>query len=206
MPNGVSCAYFAFLNHENGLKQDNVFREGVAVAQTTRTIDAIAASNTIASTPVLNSVLTPVRPVFSKLAAISRKIIYPLFILSSVFNTFKSNDKLKTGASQASGLVLMSTFETLEVKLLKLLEKKLPALSKISGNKYGKYLMYLLKGIMFITASMTGYTLGNKLGAKTVDKLRAVKQKNSNENIEKSNSELNTKEIAKELFSDMIIN
>ena len=108
MPNGISCAYFAALNHENGLKQDNIFREGVALAQTTRTIDAVTASQTVASAPLLNEILGPVKPVFSRLAAISRKIIYPLFIMSTALTTMKSKDKVKTGISQSSGLICMS--------------------------------------------------------------------------------------------------
>ena len=197
MPNGVSCAYFAALNHENGLKHDNIFREGVAVAQTARTIDAITASQTVACSPMLNGVLNPIKPIFGKLAAISRKIIYPLFIMSTALTTLKSNDKVKTGISQTSGLVCMSLFEKLETKLFPKLEKLVSKKVNLSSNKILRYGWYILKGLCFITASMSGYTIGNKVTGKIVDKTRNIIKKSNNNSNEKTNM------TAKELFSEM---
>ena len=194
MPNGVSCAYFAALNHENGLKHDNIFREGVAVAQTARTIDAITASQTVACSPLLNGVFNPIKPIFSKLAAISRKIIYPLFIMSTALTTLKSKDKVKTGISQSTGLICMSLMENLEVKGIKKLETIISKKVNLS-NKYLRYGWYILKGLSFITASMTGYTLGNKAAGKTVDVVRNTIKKHKDKNNQPDKTE--------QLFSEM---
>ena len=42
MPNGISCAYFAARNHIYGQKEKNMFKEGIAGAQTARAIDTVA--------------------------------------------------------------------------------------------------------------------------------------------------------------------
>ncbi len=203
MPNGISCAYFAALNHENGLKHDNIFREGVAVAQTARTIDAITASQTVACSPMLNGVLSPIKPVFSKLAALSRKIIYPLFIMSTALTTLKSKDKVKTGISQSTGLICMSLMENMEVKGIKKLEKLISKKVNLS-NKYLRYGWYILKGLCFITASMGGYTMGNKVAGKAVDIARKLFKKQDNkENLEQTSNTDLTDKIDEEIFSEM---
>ena len=65
MPNGISCAYFAARNYIYGTKEQNIFKEGIAGAQTVRTIDAV--TNTL---PVLSSV----RTFFGSLASIAKKL------------------------------------------------------------------------------------------------------------------------------------
>ena len=42
MPNGISCAFFAGKNLIYGQKENNIFKEGIAIAQTVRTVDSMA--------------------------------------------------------------------------------------------------------------------------------------------------------------------
>lgn len=189
MPNGISCAYFATRNFIYGTKENNLFKEGIGLAQTIRTADAAAkaaaqATKNVAKTPLFAKLL-------SKGADKCCAILYPLIIASGVYNTVKSKDKVKTGISQAGGIGTMFAFEQ---TLAYIQKKAVPALIKKYGskipknisnivskssnflntNKYGKVLKYILQGILFATVSMGGYNTGSKIGEKIVDKYRQI--------------------------------
>ena len=165
MPNGVSCAYFAARNHIYGKNEGNMFKEGIAGIQTVRSVDAVTSSATMA-----NHVSAPVKGFLGKAAALCRKIVYPLIIGSGVYNTLKSDDKVRTGTSQVAGIGTMYAFEQIAEKCLKNIDKKIPM-----NNKYAKYSWYVAKGLTFAAASLLGYNVGSSGGETIVDKIRNKK-------------------------------
>ncbi len=169
MANGVSCAFFAARNIVNGTKEKNVFKEGIGVAQTIRTADA-AASVAVKSAPL--------KKVISGSAKFCRAILYPLIWVSALFNTIKSKDKVKTGVSQSAAIGTMYTFEKLVDKhVIQNIEKN--HASEFKANKKTAILWYIARGLIFAATSMTGYTLGSKIGGASVD---AIRGKSDNKN------------------------
>lgn len=197
MPNGISCAYFAARNHIYGKKEHNLFKEGIAGAQTARTID------TVAKTGVIKGPLaSPVANIFDKAAAVARKIVYPLIIASGVYNTAIAEDKVKTGASQASGIATMYAFEQIAEKGLKKINNKLANTKIVQNNKAARIALYIAKGLTFVAASLSGYNLGSKSAEKIVDKARDKKQATS---IEEKNIFSDKNNVEDELFKEMKI-
>ena len=195
MPNGISCAYFAARNHIYGKKEHNLFKEGIAGAQTARTID------TVAKTGVIKGPLaSPVANIFDKAAAVARKIVYPLIIASGVYNTAIAEDKVKTGASQASGIATMYAFEQIAEKGLKKINNKLANTKIVQNNKAARIALYIAKGLTFVAASLSGYNLGSKSAEKIVDKARDKKQATS---IEEKNIFSDKNNVENELFKEM---
>ena len=194
MPNGISCAYFAARNYIYGQKEHNMFKEGIAGAQTARTID------TVAKTGVIKGALaSPINNLFSKAAAIAKKIVYPLIIASGIYNTVISDDKVKTGASQATGIATMYSFEKIAEKGLKNINNKLANTNIVKKNKAARIGLYIAKGLSFVVASLTGYNIGSKSAEKIIDKVRA--KKNDEQNLDDENIFNNN--VKDELFEDM---
>ncbi len=201
MPNGISCAYFAARNHIYGKSEGNMFKEGIAGIQTVRSVDAVTASSTMAK-----HVSSPVKGFFSKSASFLKKLVYPLIIASGVYNTVKSDDKVRTGASQATGIGTMYAFEQVSEKALKSVHKKLMTKPKFAGNKLAKMGWYVLQGSAFVLASLTGYTVGSKSAEKAVDIVREKKsEKNINADTFKKSVEEATEEVTEPLFADFEI-
>lgn len=172
MANGISCAFFAARNHVNGQKEDNPFKKGIAGVQAARTIDA--ATKTCALSGPL---LSPVSYFFNGIANIGKKIVYPLIIGSGIYNTVKSDDKVKTGASQASGITSMYLSEKVAEKALNAISKKLSTSERYINSKPLKVAWYIAKGLAFVASSLAGYSLGSKISDSVVDSVR--KNKNS---------------------------
>ncbi len=204
MANGVSCAYFAVRNYFYGKKEHNLFKDGIGVAQTVRTAGAageivqksVKIQKKLADMGYANKNILNTADFLTKKAEFCKNMLYPLIIASGVYNTIKSDDKVKTGISQGSGILSMRYFEKAFEKFIKdgipkLVKKIKPRLSeatinKINGitnklfsNKYGKILKYVLQGALFATVSMTGYNVGSGVASKIVDKVRGNKYKNS---------------------------
>lgn len=195
MPNGVSCLFFAGKNLIYGQKEKNLFKEGIGVIQTIRGADFIAsASNTsknatvsaasvassgttgasaVSSATVVNG--NPIRSLLGDSAKFLKKILYPLFIVSGIYNTAKSDDKIKTGACQFSGIGVMYAFEQIAEKSLSKFDKFLNNKAAVCKNKTAKIALYGLKGMIYAGASMLGYSVGNKIAEKSVDKIRDIK-------------------------------
>ncbi len=204
MPNGVSCAYFAVRNHLYGQKEENVFKEGIACAQTTR-----AASAAAESALLNNSVMSPFVKFLGKAAGFAKKIVYPLIIASGVYNTAVSQDKVKTGISQAAGITSMYTCEKAAEKGLNCLYKKLSDTNIVRNNKAAKAGLYVAKGMMFVAASLSGYNAGSRISEKIVDKARNNKNTSDN-NISNSKKfpiedDITANDIQATLFEDMIL-
>lgn len=199
MPNGVSCAYFAARNHIYGKSEKNVFKEGIAGIQTVRSVDAVTASNAMAS-----HVSKPVKGFFSKAASCLKKLVYPLIIASGAYNTIKSDDKVRTGASQAAGIGTMYAFETIGEKALNSVQKKLMSKQSFSSNKWAKAAFYVAKGLTFVLASLGGYTIGSKGGESLVDSAREKKAKKlQNADSFKKSVEKATEEAPVSVFADI---
>lgn len=199
MPNGVSCAYFAARNHIYGKSEKNVFKEGIAGIQTVRSVDAVTASNAMAS-----HVSKPVKGFFSKAASCLKKLVYPLIIASGAYNTIKSDDKVRTGASQAAGIGTMYAFETIGEKALNSVQKKLMSKQSFSSNKWAKAAFYVAKGLTFVLASLGGYTIGSKGGESLVDSAREKKAKKlQNGDSFKKSVEKATEEAPVSVFADI---
>ena len=175
MPNGISCAFFAGRNLVYGKKEENIFKQGIGAIQTTRTVDSAAQSGLlhIKGAPVLNQV-----------TKIVKKLLYPLIIGSGVYNTMKSDDKVRTGASQAGGIVTMYMFEQVAEKGLVKAEKKLLENPIVKKNKFLRSCIYILKGLGFVAASLGGYNVGSKVAETAVDTFKNSKQ--SKEELQES--------------------
>lgn len=212
MPNGISCLFFAGKNLIYGKKENNLFKEGIGVIQTVRGADFIASAGSAQkATSTVSSISTasvasavsggkvpaiPIKssknPIFALLgesAKVLKKILYPLFIVSGAYNTIKSDDKVKTGTCQASGIGLMYAFEQFAEKSLVKFDKLLNNKNISVKSKPAKLALYAIKGMVYAGASMFGYTTGNKIAEKSVDSIRHIKQ---------------NKKIEKEIFNDFI--
>lgn len=197
MPNGVSCAYFAVKNHETGRKDNNIFREGIAGIQGIRTLNAATALATPVlmaglaeksrrrfkegSLPVkfidgLSNHMEGIRTNVSSVANTGKKIVYPLIICSGILNTVRSEDKVRTGCSEAGGISVMYLFENAAEQGLNKLQSFCS--SHYSNNKAIKVLLPFVKGFAFICASLLGYSLGSEGAKSMVDKLRSNKKGN----------------------------
>lgn len=173
MPNGISCACFAIRNHKAAETTNNAFREGIAAIQTVRTLDAAAQANV-----VQKSAIQPVLPHLNKAAMFLKKLVYPLIIGSAVYNTAKSDDKVKTGCSQAAGIGAMYAFEKVAQKNLEKIDDKIAKSSIVTGSKYGKVikaLWYVGKGLLYLTASLGGYKTASEFVSAMIDKIRGKK-------------------------------
>lgn len=170
MPNGISCAYFAARNHIYGKQEDNPFKEGIAGVQTARTIDAVAKTGVIKG-----PFAAPVSNFFNSAATIGKKIVYPLIICSGIYNTVKSDDKVKTGATNALGISTMYCFEVVAEKGLNKITNLLSKSDKFTNNKFAKIAWYVAKGMAFVAASLGGYNVGSKAAESFVDEYRETK-------------------------------
>ena len=177
MPNGVSCLYFAGKNFIYGKKEGNVFKDGIGVIQSVRGADFIASDNVIKNVAQTAAKTTknPLLGTLNHAAKALKKILYPLIIVSGIYNTAKSKDKVKTGASQATGIGMMFGLEQVAEKALVTIEKKIFSNEALKNNKKAKLAWYVARGIAYATASLTGYKTGNKLAGKLVDNIREKK-------------------------------
>ncbi len=200
MPNGVSCAYFAARNYVYGKKEQNVFKEGIAGAQTARTINAVTKTGIIK-----NSFGLPA--FFEKAASIAQKIVYPLIIASGVYNTVKSDDKIKTGSEQAAGIATMYAFEKAAEKGLNKIDKCISNSNVFNKNKFTKIGWYILKGAAFAGASLLGYSTGSKGAGAAVEKIRQTGIKPNEPSGQSAEfpveNDITPSQIESQLFQDM---
>lgn len=180
MPNGVSCLFFAGKNLIYGKKEDNLFKEGIGVIQTVRGADFLASADiggkAASASAAANSAKNPLRLFIGDAAKVLKKILYPFFILSGIYNTVKSDDKVKTGTGQAAGIGLMYTLEQIAEKNLVKAEKQIFSNPASLGNTKRKAAWYILRGAVYAAASMLGYTAGTKTAEFSIDKIRNIKE------------------------------
>ena len=187
MPNGVSCAYFALKNFKIGTTEHNVFRDGIGCCQTVRTADAISKSGVLSAVANLNKTSETAAAAASsgttsagasllgKAAKFARKIVYPLIIGSGIYNTLRSDDKVRTGAMQTGGICTMYAFEQVAERALKTINSKLATIPAVQNNKAAKFALYVLKGASFAAASILGFEVGCNGAKNFVDNIRQKK-------------------------------
>ncbi|MBQ4123960.1 hypothetical protein IJD44_09640 [bacterium] len=190
MPNGISCLFFAGRNFIYGAKEENLFKSGVGVIQTVRSADFFANTNIPKTTACPNNAATssvsgvralatkknPVLAVLGETAKKLKKVLYPLFIASGIYNTIKSDDKIKTGTSQASGIASMYAFEKGAEKILPIIEKSILSHPFVKRNKIAQGAVYVARGMTYAAISLAGYSTGSKIAEKGVDTIRLVKE------------------------------
>lgn len=175
MPNGISCAYFTAKNFITGKKEGNYFRDGIAGAQAVRTVDSVAdgirAAGVAAET--CNSAASASTGFIGKAAAFAKRIVYPLIILSGVYDTIRSKDKVRTGVSQGLGITSMYIAEQGTEKLLKGFKNLTDRSAAVQNNRLLRFGLYAARGACFAAASLFGYKIGSEGGKNIVDELRS---------------------------------
>lgn len=227
MPNGVSCLFFAGRNLVYGTKENNVFKKGIGVIQSVRTADFLASANLqngaaaagvssadaainisagatgAAGTAIKNPILGAVK----NAASVLKKVLYPLFIASGIYNTVKSEDKIKTGTGQAAGIGLMYTFEKIAEKTLNTIDKSLSKNQSGQKSLPLKIAWYILRGGIYAASSLLGYNTGNKIAENSVDVIRNFKAgkelKEQTENMFISEEENNQYNMEPEIFNEI---
>ena len=228
MPNGVSCLFFAGKNLVYGNKEKNVFKEGIGVIQSVRTADflasanlqnSVAAAGTSSTEAAVSSVSSgintaacavtknPVLGAIKNAAAFLKKLLYPCIIASGIYNTAKSEDKIKTGTGQAAGIGLMYTFEKIAEKTLNTIDKSLSKNQSGQKSLPSKIAWYILRGGIYAASSLLGYNTGNKIAENSVDAIRNFKAgkelKEQTENMFISEEENNQYNMEPEIFNEI---
>lgn len=115
--------------------------------------------------------------------------VNPLICVSGAIKTAMADDKIKTGTTEAAALAFMFAGEGLTKlhydklvnsqtckNLLESASKTTvlkPVFEYISKNKLGGKVGAILKGIAFVAASMTSYSIGENIGGDLSSKVKA---------------------------------
>ncbi len=197
MPNGISCAVFAFRNAKAGKENKDIFRTGVAGIQTCRTVDAALTST--AQLPFAStSIGTKITTAFGKVANFGKKLLYPLIFASSAWNTIKSKDKTKTGLSCLGGISTMYTFEKCVESPLKKVNAKISQLNNTKPNIALKILWYITQGAIYSATSIIGYDIGYKGAGEIIDMTREKAKTKNQTKAEKEKEKEKTSSEEKE--------
>ncbi len=187
MFSAVASTIFAARNFDK-TKNGEVGRSAVALGQTAGVIQEVAKYDTFASKTARSAL-----SVFSELAKenkafnVAGKVtkfavdnINPLICVSGIIKTAKADDKLSTGITETLALTTMFAGESFVKKyydkavnsksfqnfLTKASEKGLlKSLFKfIEKNKLSGKLGMIIKGLTFVSASISSYSAGEKIG------------------------------------------
>ena len=196
MYSAVASGIFAVRNADKTSKGE-VGRSAVALGQTAGVIQEIAKYDGIAAKTARSAV-----SVFSDLAKQNKAFEYagkftqfavnnvnPLICVSGGIKTAMSDDKVKTGITELAALSTMFAGEEfIKNKYDKFVatQKCQNMIAEVSKNKFFKPIFdYLekhklkgkagtiIKGLVFIAASMTSYTIGHEMGDKLADRVKA---------------------------------
>lgn len=170
MSNGVSCAISAYRNAKSAKKQKNIFKTGVAIGQTCRTIDAAMQLSFIA-----NTVGTKATTVSGGIANTCDKILYPLRISSCIAQTIKSEDKVKTGFSSILGILTMYLSEKTVGTQLKKVYQKINKLPNTKSNIMLKTIWCVMQGTIYASSGTFGHDIGCKITEKIINDHRQRK-------------------------------
>ncbi len=186
--NAVSSLIFACRNVDK-TKGGEIGRAPVAAAQGIKVANEVVRYNKALSTGADAAISA-----FDKMAKSSKVVDYglkgvrwavnnvnPLICVSSGIKTLTAEDKVSTGIKEVTALSTMFAGEAIAKQLLnnkelhktiatkatkvapKLMEKIAPALSGRIGN--------IIKGLLFVGASIASYTVGEKLGNNLVEEV-----------------------------------
>lgn len=162
MSNIISSAIFACRNVDK-TQHGDVGRAPVAAAQSINVVNQAAKYNkAIAKGAELTTKLFDKWADKSKIARYgikgvnwATKNVNPLICISSGIKVFRSDDKISTGIKEGAALATMFAGEAVAKKILPKLIKKLPV-----GSKMGA----VIKGLLFVGASIGSYSVGEALG------------------------------------------
>ncbi len=196
MFSAVASGIFACRNADK-TRNGEIGRSAVALGQTAGVVQEVAKYDGMVANTARSAV-----SVFSDLAKQNKAFEYagkatqfavnnvnPLICVSGVIKTATSDDKVKTGITEAAALSAMFAGEGLikknydsliKSKTSKNLLKKAsntkilkPVFEYLEKNKLGGKVGNIIKGLAFVGVSITSYTLGQKAGENISDRVKA---------------------------------
>lgn len=170
MSNGVSCAISAYRNAKSAKKHKNIFKAGVAIGQTCRTIDAAMQLSFIS-----NTIGEKATTISGGIANTCDKILYPLRISSCIAQTIKSEDKVKTGFSSIIGILTMYLSEKIIGTQLKKFYQKINKLPNTKLNISLKTIRCIMQGTIYSASGILGHDIGCKITEKIITNHRQRK-------------------------------
>ena len=195
MYSAVASTIFAARNADKTQKGD-IGRGAVTLGQTAGVVQEVAKYDGLAAKGARSAL-----SVFSELAKENKAFEYagkatqfavnnvnPLICASGVIKTAMSDDKVGTGITEAAALSTMFAGEALTKRYYdeminsdtckKMLEKASenkflkPIFEWLEKNNYNGKAGLIIKGLTFVAASMTAYSIGHKLGTNMSDDIK----------------------------------
>lgn len=162
MSNPISSIIFAYRNVDKTQKGE-IGRAPVAAAQSMNVLGELAKYNKLiakganATTSFLEKYATKSDIVRYSLNGVNwaTKNVNPLICISGGAKVIMSDNKLETGINEACSLSTMFAGEAIAKEILPKIVKKLPVGSKVGG---------IIKGLLFVGASIGSYSLGSFIG------------------------------------------
>ena len=196
MFSAVASGIFAYRN-ANKTKNGDIGRGAVTVGQTAGLVQEIAKYDGAVASTARSAV-----SVFSDLAKKNKAFEYagkatkfavnnvnPLICVSGGIKTAMSDDKVKTGITEAAALSAMFAGEGLikakydkmvasqtvrnGIKYLSKSKIFKPAFEYLKKHKLEGKAAAVLKGLIFVAGSMTSYAVGQKLGEPVAERVKA---------------------------------
>lgn len=196
MYSAVASSFFA-LRNVNKTEKGEVGRSTVALGQTAGVVQEIAkydgaVANTARSALSVFSDMAKQNKAFryaGKATQFAVNNVNPLICVSGAIKTAMSDDKLKTGVTEAAALAFMFSGEGLTKlhydrlvnsqtckNLLNAASKTnilKPIFEYISKNNLGGKVGAIAKGLAFVAASLTSYSIGENIGGDLSSKVKA---------------------------------
>lgn len=196
MFSAVASGIFAYRNADK-TKNGEIGRSAVTLGQTAGLVQEVAkydglAANAARSTLSVFSDLAKQNKAFEyagKVTKFAVDNVNPLICASGVIKTAMAEDKVGTGITEAAALATMFTGEGLiklyydKVKdskefksgMKKLSDKKMikPIFEYLEKHKLGGKAGAVVKGLIFVGASMGSYAIGQKFGEDFSDRVKA---------------------------------
>ena len=192
MFSAIASGFFAYRNAEK-TKNGEVGRSAVALGQTAGIFGEISkynnlVGNTARSAASVFSDLAKQNKAFEYVGKVTKFAINnvnPLICVSGGIKTAMSDDKIKTGITETAALTTMFAAEALVKdnyerisknvysKITKT-EKLKPILEFLEKHKWTGKAGSVIKALSFVAASMTAYTIGEKIGNNMSEDVKKV--------------------------------
>ena len=170
MSNAVSSLIFACRN-VNKTENGEIGRAPVAAVQSINVLNQVSkynkaiAQGTDAAVSVFENLAKKSKPVDYAVKGVkwATKNVNPLICVSGGIKVAMSDDKPSAAIKEVAALSTMFAGESIAKKVLPMLIEKLPL-----GNKAGA----VVKGLLFVGASIASYSAGEKLGTVLADEVK----------------------------------
>lgn len=170
MSNAVSSLIFACRN-VNKTENGEIGRAPVAAAQSINVLNQVSkynkviAKGTDAAVSVFEDLAKKSKPVDYAVKGVkwATKNVNPLICVSGGIKVAMSDDKSSAAIKEIAALSTMFAGETAAKKLLPKIVEKLPVGHKVGG---------VIKGLLFVGASIASYSAGEKLGANLAEEFK----------------------------------